>query len=293
MQAYTIEQFRAQYPDENACLHQLFLHRHTPDTPCPKCGACNAYRKIKNRKGYQCGKCAHQIYPMKGTIYEKSRTPLMYWYYALFLFVKSKNGLSAMELQRQLGVTYKTAYRMLMHIRHALSAPTDKLDGTVEMDETFVGGRNKNRHARKKVPDAQGRQFLDKIPVAGALQRNGQARAMVVADTTARSLLPAVLAMVKPGAHIMTDEWCGYNGICRWYTHSRVFHARRQYMNGNIGTNGIENFWSVLKRTLAGYIHISGKHLQKYVNECLYRFNQRKNPLIFHHLLELSFEKRF
>lgn len=292
MCAYTIQQFRTQYPHEDACLRHLFLSRHPTETPCPKCRHTGSYRRIKNRPAYQCGKCGNQIYPMKGTIYEKSRTPLMYWYYALFLFVKSKRGLTAKELQRQLGVTYKTAHRMLMQIRSALPPPEGPLDGTVEIDETFVGGRNKNRHAHKKAPRAQGRNFMDKTPVLGALQRNGRVQATVVPDTSAQSLQPVVRRWVKPGAHIITDEWGGYKGLSAIYVHSRVYHSRKQYANGANSTNGIENFWSGLKRTLGCYIRVSRKHLQKYVDECVYRFNQRNNPFIFRDLLGLSFLKR-
>lgn len=289
MQRYTIKEFREQFPDDDACLEHIFRLSHA-SKPCPKCTSVGTYSRIKDRKGYQCSKCSHQIHPMKGTIYEKSRTPLLYWFEAMFLFIKSKNGLSAKELQRVLGVTYKTAYRILMHIRKSMQQDTDQLEGTIEVDETFVGGKNINRHFDKKVKHSRGRAFKDKTPVFGAFQRGGKVKAYVIPDSSAASIKPMVMGNVKKGSCLMSDEWSAYKGLNQWYIHDVVYHNKKQYVNGVTTTNRIENFWSVLKRTIRGsYIQVSRKWLQKYVDECVYRFNNRENPLIYQNLLQASF----
>ena len=279
--------FRKEYPDEDACLRKVLRIVLGEDTECPTCLAVNSLRKVKNRRCFQCTKCRHQVYPCKGTIFEKSTTPLTYWFFAIFLFTKSKNGLSACELQRQLGVTYKTAYRMLKQIRLSIIQESFKLSGEVEVDETFVGGLNKNRHFDKKTPQSQGRSTVDKTPVFGIYHRpSSSVRAFAVCDSSAASLLPLIHSNIRGRSHIMSDEWTVYNSLYRRYSHSKVYHASKEYVNGEVTTNRIENFWSVFKRTIKGsYIYVSKKHLQMYVNEAVFRFNNRKNPLIFERLL--------
>jgi len=213
----------------------------------------------------------------------------MYWFYAMFLFTASKNGISACELQRQLEVTYKTAWRMLKHIRILLSYDTQDLfttDSIIECDETFVGGKNKNRHRDKKVAQSQGRSFKDKVPVLGMLERGGQVKAIVVPNTSSKSIKPHIYNNIPVGATIMSDEWYAYRGLTRNYNHTIVDHSKKCYVDGETSTNGIENFWSVLKRTFNGsYIHISKKYLQLYVDECVFRFNHKKDKDIFNSLL--------
>jgi len=284
---YTIKDFREEFPDDDTCLDKLFILNHAGN-PCPGCTSINTYKRVTGRKCYQCSKCSHQLYPMKGTIYEKSTTPLTYWFYAIFLFVKSKNGLSAMELQRQLGVTYKTAYRMLKHIRISLVQDSIPFEGIIECDETFVGGKNKNRHADKKVKNSQGRSFKDKTPVLGMLERYGKVKAFVVPDTSATSIKPLLYDHIEQGSEVFTDEWGAYTGL-KGYKHEVIYHAVGEYVNGRCTTNGIENFWSHLKRTIHGsYVHVTQKYLQLYVNEVVFRFNNRDNPAIFHDLLLAS-----
>lgn len=278
------------FPDDDACLSYLFTLSHGESPVCPKCSSEGAYKRVQNRKSYQCGKCSNQIYPMKGTIYEKSRTPLLVWFEIMFLFIKSKNGISAMEVQRITGVTYKTAYRMLMHIRKAVAVEHQRETGVFEVDETFVGGLNKNRHADKKVKHSQGRSFKDKTPVFGMFDRNTkEVRAFVVPDTSRSSLRPLLFSNATKGSSVMSDEWHGYGGIGRYYKHDVVDHKAKEYVRGDITTNRIENFWSHLKRTFKGsYITVSRKHMQRYVDEVVFRFNNRENPLIFFDLLQFS-----
>lgn len=186
---YTIKQFREEYPDEKACLDKVFKLIYADLKTCPKCNCVVSYRRISTRRSYQCPKCYNQLYPTKGTIFEKSTTPLTYWFYAMFLFTISKNGLSAMELMRQIGVTYKTAWRMLRQIRTLIKADNSLMEDIVSADECFIGGKNKNRHWDKKVKNSQGRSFKDKTPVMGMLS-NGKVRAFVVKDTKSESLHP-------------------------------------------------------------------------------------------------------
>lgn len=283
---YTISQFKAEFPNEDACLNRVFELTHGHGKPCPNCHRKVIYRKMKNRKCYQCNKCYKQLYPCAGTIFEKSSTPLTYWFYAMFLFTHSKNGISACELKRQLGVTYKTAWRMLKQIRSLIKENKATLSGYIELDETFVGGKNKNRHYDKKIEGSQGRSFKDKTPVFGMLQRGGNVYAYVVPNTKASSLMPIAMTKIAKGSTVYTDEWEAYNPMNKDYNREFVFHRRGEYAVGNCTTNRIENFWSVLKRTINGsYIRVSPKYLQLYVNECAFRYNNRTNKHIFKELL--------
>lgn len=291
MNKLTIKEFRMQFPDDDACLDSVFLSKHPEGSRCPKCNSTGTYSRVKCRQSYQCGKCSNQIYPCKGTIFQKSRTPLLVWFEIIFLFIKSKNGISAKEVQRITGVTYKTAYRMLLHIRKCMVQGNDRLFGTFQLDETFVGGVNKNRHHDKKYEHAQGRSFKDKTPVFGMYhQETGKVRAMVIEDTSRFSIQPLIYSNIKKDSTVFTDEWLAYNGIGEVYEHSSVDHRSKQYVSGNTTTNAIENFWSHLKRTLKGsYISVSRRRLQMYVNEVVFRFNERENDAIYETLLAASF----
>jgi transposase-like protein len=263
---YTINQFRKEFPTEEACLDKVFKLNYSDLKTCPKCNEETSFRRITTRRCYQCTKCYHQIYPCANTIFEKSRTPLMYWFYAMFLFTTSINGLSACELERHLGVTYKTAWRMLKHIRILLNDQNNivtKTTNTVELDETYIGGKNKNRHSNKKFKHSQGRSIGDKTPVFGILERGKGMKAFVVDNTQGSTLKPIIYKHIETGSIVMTDEWVAYKGLNKFYNHSFVEHGKRVYVNGDCTTNRAENFWSNLKRTLGGsYISVSKKYLQ-------------------------------
>ena len=283
---YTITQFQAEFPNEEACLNRVFELVHGNGKACPCCSKKVVYKRVKGRKSFQCPKCYHQIYPCANTIFAKSTTPLMKWFYAMYLFTISKNGMSAYELQRQIGGSYKTSWRILKQIRSLYEENKELITGCIEMDETFVGGKNKNRHRDKKVANSQGRSFKDKTPVFGMLQRNGNVYAYVVPNTSASALMPIALNKVAKGSTVYTDEWEAYNPLNKDYHREFVFHRKGEYANGECTTNRIENFWSVLKRTIHGtYIKVSPKYLQLYVNESLFRYNNRNNPYIFKELL--------
>lgn len=287
---YTITNFRTDFPDNDACLNKVFELQYRDKEHCEKCGCTFSYKRVKNRQSFQCNDCHYQIYPCKGTIFENSKTPLLYWFYAIFIFTVSKNGVSAKEIERQLGVTYKTAWRMLKHIRILMSTPVEIGSGSMELDETFVGGLNKNRHADKKVKNSQGRSFKDKTPVFGMYERETKrVKAFVVPDTKTKSIQPIIFDHIDKGANVYTDEWIAYKGIDKYYNHQFVDHSKKQYSDGDNTTNRIENFWSVFKRTIKGsYIKVSRKYLQLYVNESVFRFNNREKPIFWELVNSLS-----
>lgn len=250
MKKFTIKQFKEQYGTEDQCMEKVYTLSYSHLKYCPNCNKSFSYTRLKDRRAYQCTKCNNQIYPTKGTIFEKSSTPLTYWFYSIFLFTASKNGISAKELERQLGVTYKTAWRMLKQIRLLLTQDSNKLSGIVELDETYVGGKNKNRHKDKKFKYTQGRAYKDKTPVFGMLERNGSVYAYTVDNVKSSTLQPIIYNRIKPGSTIMTDEWNSYSGISNHYEHQMVFHGKGQYVDGECYTNGLENFWSIVSQLI-------------------------------------------
>lgn len=184
-----------------------------------------------------------------------------------------------MQLAKDIDVTQKTAWFMLQRIRNCFGiSDNDQLDNEVEIDETFVGGKNKNRHASKKVENSQGRSYKDKTPVLGMIERKGNLVAKVVTDTKTETLTPEVIKAVKDTALVITDEWLGYKSLKRFYDHSFVKHNEGEYVNGRVYTNTIEGFWSLLKRGIIGIYHFTTrKHLQKYVDEFVFRYNTRED----------------
>ncbi|MDG2003882.1 MAG: IS1595 family transposase, partial [Novosphingobium sp.] len=216
--------------------------------------------------------CGHHLHPTVGTPFEKSRTPLQLWFYAIFLFTTTRNGVAAKELERQLGVTYKCAHRMAAKIReHMADVDGDGiLDGIVEADETFVGGHK-----------AGGQGGKGKAIVFGMMERGGNVITEVVANRRSDTLLSHVFDHVEPGAEIHTDEHRGYGDLAyEGYAHRRVNHSAGEYVTATgIGVNGIEGFWAQLKRSIQGtHIHVSPKYLWKYAKEAEFRFNRRRRP---------------
>lgn len=195
---YTIKDFNLKYPDEESCLEQLFNQRYGHFEFCPKCGKGFKYYKVKGRKCYECGECGNQISPTAGTIYHKSDTDLRLWFYAIFLFCSSKNGVSAKELERQLGVTYKTAWRMAKQIRSLFDETgDDKLKGIVEADETYVGGSKTNTKKHKLV---------QKTAVLGAVERKGRIFARVADNVTHSNVSPFIRGKIDIDSVLVTDE---------------------------------------------------------------------------------------
>lgn len=233
--------------------------------------------KYSNGKVYKCAKCHRQYSVRVGTIFEDSKIPLQKWYAAIYLITAHKKGISSLQLHRDLGITQKTAWYLLHRVRTSLGLQSeDKLTGNVEADETFIGGNEKNKHLHKKTENNQGRSVKTKSAVAGVVERGGELRANKVPDTTGRNLRGFVFANVDKSANLYTDEWWGYSRLNRYYNHSVIKHNEGQYVNGNTHTNTLEGFWSLLKRGVVGIYHsMSDKHLQRYIDEFVFRYNTR------------------
>lgn len=273
MKPTNVRQFFKQFPTDEACLEHLFNVRYGQEHVCPKCERGAKWYRLTNEQAYSCQWCGHHIHPMVGSIFEKSRTPLQLWFYAIFLFTTTRNGVAAKELQRQLGVTYKTAWRMADRIRkHMADVDGDApLSGTVEVDETFIGGYE---------PGAVGGK--GKAIVMGMVEKDGDVITQVIPDRTRATMLGEIREHIEPGSEIQTDEHSGYSGLSRApdYEHRTVNHNKKEYV-GDEGetTNTIEGFFAQLKRAINGtHISVSDKHLWKYAKECEYRFNRRKRP---------------
>jgi transposase-like protein/DNA-directed RNA polymerase subunit RPC12/RpoP len=284
---YTIKDFQTKFPTDAACLTVIFNAVHPEGASCPKCSHKDSYYPLSKRRAYVCSRCGHHIYPTAGTIFHKSPTALSSWFFAMFLMATSKNGVSAKELQRQVGVTYKCAWRMAHQIRQLMQQDGEIMTGIVEADETYVGGKDINKHANRRQR-RRGRAAGGKTPVVGVLERGGNVSAKVVEDVGASSIMPHLMANVREGSLIATDEWQTYKVLPHFgYQHATVNHKDKEFVKGVAHTNSIEGFWSQLKRSINGTFHqVSPKHLQKYVNEFAYRYNRRKSATpMFVHLL--------
>ncbi len=270
---YTIKQFNEKFPSDDACLHYMFEQGYGAMPACPKCGVVDPkYYRVRSKKVYECKDCGNQISPLANTIFHKSETSLRSWFYALFQFSVSKNGVSAKELERTLGVTYKTAWRMAKLIRSLMQQGGNPLSGIVEIDETYIGGK----HKRKGMLD-------NKTAVIGMVEKKkdiGQVAAIATKRADASVALPFIRAMAKQGSEIQTDESKIYHRVKREYAHRFVTHGKEEYSKDGISTNTIEGFWSQMKRSIDGTYHcVSPKYLQNYVNEFVFRYNLRAEPV--------------
>lgn len=272
MAKYTLSDFGQQFPDDDACLLYLFQKRYGQHGPVCTCGKRDSFHKVAGRRTFACAWCGAQISPTAGTIFDHSSTPLTLWFFAMFLMCSSRNGVAALELKRQLGVTYKTAWRMAHAIRRLMHEDTDpdKLKGVVEGDETYVGGM---RSGGKRGRGAPG-----KTPVVGFVERDGRVRVKVIDSVTTREVFRFLYLNVEKGSTVYTDELAVYNYAQRWgYEHDRVSHRRREYVRGMVHTNTIEGFWSQLKRSIDGTHHqVSPQWLHLYAAEHAWRYSRRR-----------------
>jgi len=245
---------------------------------CPNCGVSgDRIGKIETRKMLRCKDCRKQFSYKVGTIFEDSPIGLDKWFVAVWCLTNCKNGISSYELHRALGITQKSAWFMLHRIRLALqSGSFEKLDGTVESDETFVGGKAKNMHKHVRARKIKGTGGTGKAIVHGVLKRGGKVIAGVVKDQKRRTIQPRLCDAVKAGSTVYTDALKSYEGLGNKFMHEVVDHAK-EYVRGEVHTNGMENFWSILKRCLNGtYISVMPWHLFRYVGEQAWRFNERE-----------------
>ncbi|HTL41432.1 MAG TPA: IS1595 family transposase [Pseudolysinimonas sp.] len=244
---------------------------------CPNCEGKEHYY-LASRRVWKCKLCKKQFSVKVGTIFEDSPLSLSKWLPAVWLLANSKNGVSSHELGRALGVTQKTAWFMLHRIREAMrSGSVNKLDGTVEVDETYVGGLAKNMHAKDRRERITGGGGVNKTAVVGALKRGGEVRAELITDLSSAGLQVYVRDNVADDSLVLTDSASAYKGL-RWnFEHGSTDHAAGQYVDGIIHTNGIESFWALLKRSIKGtYIAIAPKHLQAYLDERAFAYNNRE-----------------
>lgn len=245
---------------------------------CPKCNESNN-KFMESRKVWQCKnkECKKQFSVKVGTIFEDSAIGLDKWLAAIWLIVNAKNGISSYELHRAIGITQKSAWFMLHRIRLAMqNGSFDKLSGSVECDETFIGGKAKNMHKSKREKVIKGRGSVGKTAVMGMLERKGNVRAKVIESVDRETLHSEIKEQVEEGSNLFTDEWRSYQGLDEAFVHKVINHSI-EYVRDNVHTNGIENFWSLLKRTISGtYVSVEPYHLAKYVEEQVFRYNERK-----------------
>ena len=275
MTKQTVQTFFKRFPDDESCLVHLFEVSYGQGHECPKCEKSAKWYRIKAERAYSCQWCGHHLHPTVGTPFAKSRTSLQLWFFAIFLFIKSRNGVSAKELERQLGVTYKTAWRMGHEIRKHMAAVDgdNSLGGfgkIVEVDETYIGGKTTQKKA-----------FKNKAVVLGMLEKDGDVMTKVVPNRHSVTLVKEVRKNVLKDTEVHTDEARQYDYLQGHYKHKRVNHSAKQYV-GKDGqtTNSIEGFFFHLKRTIKGtHIWVSPKHLSKYTGEAEFMYNRRNRPL--------------
>jgi transposase-like protein len=272
-------EFERDYPDDAACLEKLVEWLYPDGIFCPTCNKVTKHHRAKSRPSYCCQFCGHHEHPMRGTIFQDSATSLKLWFYAIYLMSETRCGISAKQLERELGVTYKTAWRMFKQIRSMLNESDDgpKLSGKIEADESFYGGLEKNKHASDR--EHRGTGGVGKAAVFGMVERQGRVVATVVPNTQAATLMPHVIERTMPRSTVFTDEYVAYNPLERMgYEHKRVHHATKVYVSGDAHTNTIEGFWSLTKNGIRGVYHNVGEsYLQSYLDEYAFRFNRRKS----------------
>lgn len=272
-----IFQVYEQFPTEDDCLNHLEQVRWPNGPTCPYCNSQNATPLPKEHR-HHCNSCNTSYSVTVGTIFHKTKIDLQKWFVAISLILNAKKGISSRQLARDLAVNKNTAWYIQMRVRKAMMEQRELLQGLVEVDETYVGGKpRKGSGSRNK----RGR-GTRKIPVVGAIERNGNVKAKVAKNLTAKSLSSFIREKVDiDNATVITDEFSGYSSL-KWFVKHETINHKVAYVCGNIHTNSIESFWAILKRGIIGQYHkVSAKHLGKYIDEFCYRFNNRKNPAVF------------
>jgi transposase-like protein len=274
---FSVRDFFARFPDDDACLNHIMEVRHGMKHPCRKCLNVATFHRLSGVRAFSCSYCGDHVHPTAGTVFEDTRTPLQLWFYAIYLFVTTRHGISGKELQRQLGVTYKTAWRMGMKIRELIDsgADFDMLQGHVEMDEAYVGGRR---------PGTRGRGAAGKTIVMGMKERGGDMRAVVIPNVKKQTLRGVVLENVKPGSAVSTDELMSYGLLTGdGYRHGTVTHSEKDWSHYDWhtrethSTNHVESFWKLFKASVRStHIHVSSKYMDRYLAEFTFRSNHRE-----------------
>jgi len=264
-------------PDEQAAIDHFTAIRWRDGAFCPLCGSTKVYH-FSDKRTHKCGDCRKRFSIKVGTIFQDTKIPMQKWLMAVWLITSHKKGIASTALARDIDVTQKTAWFMLHRLRAAATTESFNapLDGVIEADETFVGGKEKNKHARDRKGGTQGGK--GKAVVFGMLDRDGDLRTMHTNDQRAKTVQGIINAHVAPGSTIMTDEHASFVGLSGRYYHHRVNHSAGEYVRDYcIHTNGIESVWALLKRQIIGIHHfVSPKHLSRYLNEMTWRFNRRE-----------------
>jgi transposase-like protein len=263
------------FSDQDVCV-QFVARLRWPDGPvCSSCGGTE-HSYLTTRRVWKCKSCKRQFSVKVGSIFEDSAIPLDKWLAAMWMIANSKNGVSSHEMARSLGITQKSAWFLLHRIRLAMQTGTfAKLDGEIEVDETFIGGKARNMHKNVRAKKITGTGGKDKAVVAGVLQRGGELRAVVVPDTRRATLQAGVREHVEQGSAVYSDALVAYIGLAGEHDHKVVDHAEK-YVDGQVHVNGVENFWSLLKRGLHGtYVSVQPWHLFRYIDERVFTYNER------------------
>ena len=273
----SISQLYKMFPDEDACREWLEKVRWNGNPVCPHCGGVENFTKPASKKyTYWHKDCRKFFTVMTGTCMHSTKLPLQDWVYAIYSVMTARKGVSAMQLSKELGCQYRTAWHLLHRIREACSNGEFKMTTVVEVDETYVGGKEKNKHESKKLK--QGRGTVGKTAVVGMRERDGKVKAKPVENTDAETLVGFIEENVEEGTTVYTDEAKAYGNLShtgKRITHDTVNHTMREFVRGNVHTNGIESTWAVLKRSINGtWHHVSSKHLARYVNEATFRLNE-------------------
>lgn len=274
----TLVQAIRHFADPDTCLNYLTPIRWPNGIACPHCGS-QEHAFIASRRIWRCkGQCKKQFSIKIGTVMEDSPLGLDKWLIAIWLIANAKNGISSWELHRSLGITQKSAWFLLHRIRLAMqNGSLEKLRGEVEVDETYIGGKARNMHADKRAEKIKGTGFAGKAIVMGVLERGGEVRTKVIKDTKKATVQPEVRKNVEAGSLVCTDALLSYVGLDADFVHEAVDHAE-EYVRGNVHTNGLENYWSLLKRSIRGtYVNVEPFHLFRYLDEQAFRYNQRRH----------------